>query len=208
MLASPLKISGMSQYEFFYQIDYALAEIPKDCATFHAQFRRSNPVAYGDVHTILNGVSGWGQFVGTYAAWQTNNNGWWGEGEAKFYIDGDREFPTICGTGTEDYFGGAWCFIMDGQYASYSYPYLGLPQILKGDGFMASNQQFGLYRWHVQDPIRFERDLKVTIQALGWRSGGQFLPLQDDIATTAFWYQMEPHAAFPVLGGKNELEVI
>ena len=56
-----------------------------------------------------------------------------------------------------------------------------------------------MYRWHIPDPIRFEKDLKVTIQALGWRSGGRYLPLQDDIASTAFWYQSEPHAPFPAL---------
>jgi hypothetical protein len=194
--------------ELFYQIDYCLTDVPEDCATFHAQWRRSNPVPYGQVHTILDGVSGWGQYVGTYAAWQSNNNGWWGEGEVKFYLDGDVEYPTICGTGTEDYFGGAWCFIMDGQYAGYCTPFLGLPQIIKTDGFMASNQRFGLYRWHVPDPIRFESDVRVTVQALGWRSAGRFLPLQDDVATTAFWYQLEPHAQFPAMPGINDLEVI
>lgn len=193
----------------YYQIDYTLTEVPDDAAYFHAQWRRSNPVRYKDVHVLLDGVRGNGHYVGTYLAWQVNNNGWWGEGEIKFYMDGDEEFPTICGTGTEDYFGGAWNFEQPkGEYASYSTPYLGLHQIIKPDGLYRSQQRFGMYRWHVMDPIRFETDLRVTIQALGWRSGGRYLPLQDDIASVSYWYQSEPHAAYPQLPDNDGLEVI
>jgi hypothetical protein len=142
-------------------------------------------------------------------AWGVNNNGWWGEGEIKFYLDGDDRFPTICGTGTEDYFGGAWDFEHPiGQYGSFSAPFSGLPQVITPDGLYQSQQRFGMYRWHVMDPIRFRQDLRVTIQALGWRSEGRYLPLQDDIASTAFWYQTEPHAPFPALPDRNGLEVI
>lgn len=193
----------------YYQIDYVLTEVPDNAAYFHAQWRRNNPLPYKEVHTILDGVKGWGHYVGTYIAWGVNNNGWWGEGEVKFYIDGDDEFPTICGTGTEDYFGGAWNFeYPPGQYGVYSTPFLGLCQVIKPDGLYRSQQRFGMYRWHVRDPIRFEQDLKVTIQALGWRSGGRYLPLQDDIASTAFWYQAEPHAPFPPFPDRDHLEVI
>lgn len=193
----------------YYQIDYILTEVPDNVAYFHAQWRRNNPLKYGEVHTILDGVKGWGHYVGTYIAWGVNNNGWWGEGEVKFYIDGDTDFPTICGTGTEDYFGGAWNFeYPKGQYGTYSTPFLGLPQVIKPDGLYQSQQRFGMYRWHIMDPIRFEEDLRVTIQALGWRSGGRYLPLQDDIASTAFWYQTEPHAPFPTLPDRDGLEVI
>ena len=194
---------------FFFQITYTLTDIPADMAYFHAQFRRSNPVKYMDVHTLLDGVRGQGQYVGTYLAWQVNNTGWWGEGEIKFYMDGDGDFPTICGTGTEDYFGGAWCFEQpQGKYADYSTPYLGLPQIIRPDGTYRSQTRFGMYRWHIPDPIRFAEDLRVTIQALGWRSGGRYLPLQDDIASVAYWYQTEPHAPYPALPDKDGLEVI
>ena len=193
----------------YYQIDYTLTAVPDDAAYFHAQWRRSNPVKYKDVHTILDGVKGKGHYVGTYLAWQVNNNGWWGEGEIKFYLDGDREFPTICGTGTEDYFGGAWNFEHPrGEYGMYSTPFLGLHQIIKPDGLYRSQQQFGMYRWHIMDPIRFDEDLRVTIQALGWRSGGRYLPLQDDIASVAYWYQAEPHAPYPALPDNDGLEVI
>jgi hypothetical protein len=198
----------------YYQIDYTLTEVPDDVAYFHAQFRRVNPLPYKDVYTILDGVEGHGQFVGTYMAWGSNNNGWWGEGEIKFYIDGDGEFPTICGTGTEDYFCGSYNFDVKGEYVEFTTPYAGLPQVIRPDGLYKSQQRFGMYRWHVTDPVRFEEDLRITIQALGWRQrlgwtqGGPYLPLQDDIASVAYWYQTLPATPFPPLPDKETLEVI
>ena len=93
------------------------------------------------------------------------------------------------------------------NYTEFCTPYSGLPQVIKGDGHYNVSQRFGLYRWHITDPIRFDKDLRVTIQDLGWRSGGRYLPLQDDIATTVFWYQAEPHNPFPQLPNKDALEV-
>jgi Protein of unknown function (DUF2961) len=193
----------------FYQVDYTLSPVPSDAAYFHAQFRRVNPLPYKQVYTIVDGIKGKGQYVGTYMAWGVHNNGWWGEGEIKFYMDGDREFPTINGTGTEDYFNGSYDFENQDkhQYEEFTSPYSGLVQVLKPDGLYQSQQRFGLYRWHVPDPIRFESDLRVTIQALGWTSGGRYLPLTDDIASVAFWYQAEPHAPFPKLPAKEQLEI-
>jgi hypothetical protein len=200
---------GPEPVHFYYQVDYTLTEVPSDAAYFHAEWRRDNPLPYKEVHTILDGVRGQGHYVGTYLAWGSNSNGWWGEGEVKFFLDADREFPTICGTGTEDYFGGAWNFEHPaGQYGTFSTPFLGLPQVIAPDGLYRSQQRFGMYRWHVMDPIRFTQDLRVTIQALGWRSEERYLPLQDDLASTAFWYQAEPHAPHPPLPGKDVLEVI
>ncbi len=193
----------------YFQIDYSLTDAVEETAYFHAQWRRSNPVQYKEVHTILDGVKGKGHYVGTYLAWQVNSTGWWGEGEIKFYMDGDKEFPTISGTGTEDYFGGAWNFEQPkGEYGLYSTAFLGLHQVIKPDGLYRSQQRFGMYRWHIMDPIRFGEDLRVTIQALGWRSGGRYLPLQDDIASVAYWYQAEPHAVYPELPKQDDLEVI
>lgn len=193
----------------YYQLDYTLTTVPDDAAYFHAQWRRSSPVAYKDVHTIVDGIQGKGHYVGTYLAWQVNNTGWWGEGEIKFYMDGDEQFPTICGTGTEDYFGGAWNWEQPkGEYCTYSTAYLGMHQLIKPDGLYRSQTRFGMYRWHVMDPIRFEQALKITIQDLGWRADGRYLPQQSDIASTAFWYQAEPHAPFPELPGNDEREVI
>ncbi|HAN21644.1 MAG TPA: hypothetical protein DCP51_08245 [Clostridiales bacterium] len=192
----------------FYQVDYVLTTIPEDCAYFHAQFRRVNPVSYKDVYTILDGVKGKGQYVGTYMYWGVNNNGWWGEGEIKFYLDGDKEFPTICGTGTEDYFCGAFDFDVGNKYIEFNSPYAGLSYVSKQDGCYKANQRFSLYRWHITDPIYFAEDLKITIQALGWRSEGRYLPLQDDISSVAYWYQTLPSEQFPKLPDINGLEII
>ena len=189
---------------FFYTINFTETTVDADEAYFHAQFRRTNPLKYMEDYTILDGVKGQGHYVGTYMAWQQNTGGWWGEGEVKMFIDGDKEFPSICGTGTEDYFGGAWCF---GD--NYSAPFLGYPygnSSFKTGG--QSGSRHGLYRFHIMDPVRFQKDFRVTIQALGWRSEWRFLPLQDDIASVAYWYQSEPHGAFPALGDRNALEVI
>ena len=191
----------------YYQINYTLTDVPADAAYFHAQFRRSNPLPYKEVHTLLDGVTGKGHYVGTYMCWGSNNGGWWGEGEIKFHLDGE-EWPTICGTGVEDYFCGAYCFIVDKKYVPFTTPYAGMPQVIEPDGLYRSQARFGLYRWHVTDPIRFEEGLKVTIQALGWRSGMRYLPLKDDIASVSYWYQTLPHAPFPELGTVDDLEVI
>lgn len=189
-----------AQGGFFYTINYALVEVPHDEAYFHAQFRRSNPLAYGEDYVILDGVKGQGQYVGVYMAWQQNSEGWWGEGEFKVFLDGDDEYPTICGTGTEDYFGGAWGF---GE--NYTAPFLGYPW---GKTDFKVGNRHGLYRFHIMDPIRFGSDIRITMQAIGWRSEGRYLPLQDDIASVAYWYQAEPHAPFPALGNRDDLEVV
>lgn len=191
----------------YYQIDYALADVPADAAYFHAQFRRPRPDRDKEAYTIIDNIKGKGQYVGTYMAWQVNNGGWWGEGEIKFYMDGDKQFPTICGTGTEDYFCGSYNFDVKGQYTEFSTPYAGLHQVIRPDGTYKANTRFGLYRWHITDPIRFDKDLKVTMQDLGWRSEGRYLRQESDIASVAYWYQMEPHNPFPPLPKKDDLEV-
>jgi len=189
----------------YYQIDYTLTDVPQEMACFHAQFRRVNPLPDKQDYTILDGVQGQGHYVGTYMTWGSNSPGWWGEGEIKFFMDGDKEFPTICGTGTEDYFCGSYGFEnpRTREYQEFSTAYAGMPQVIKSE----KQPRFGLYRWHVMDPIRFEKDLKVTIQSLGWQSEGRYLPLQDDLSSVAFWYQAEPHAAFPKLPEKDSLRI-
>ena len=192
----------------FYQIDYALAPVPGDAAYFHAQFRRAHYNATSDF-TIVDGIRGQGQYVGVYLAWGVRNNRWWGEGEIKFFIDGDTRFPTICGTGTEDYFCGAYDFVnkAENRYETYTTAYAGLSQVIKPDGLYKSQQRFGMYRWHIPDPVRFTEDLRVTIQDLGSTGGKGWLRQKSDIAATAFWYQTEPHAKFPKLPGKDDLQV-
>jgi hypothetical protein len=180
---------------FYYQISYALENVPDSAAYFHAQWRRSMTTREHPEHVLLENVRGTGQYVGTFLAWEQLSNGWWGEGEIKFYMDGDQQNPTINGTGTEDYFGGAWAF---GD--TYSAPFSGYPLFHKVAGEVPKHS---LYRWHVADPIRFKRDLKVTIQAIGWYPNGKFQPLTDDIASVAYWYQTEPHTAFPKMPSRE-----
>jgi len=199
----------------YYQVDYMLTQVPDDAAYLHAQFHRVNPLPFKQDYTIVDNIKGEGQYVGTYMAYGSKRNGWWGEGEIKFFMDGDAKFSTITGTGTEDYFCGSYDFdtrktnaagveIID--YTEFSNAYTGLPQVIRGDGHYNIEQRFGMYRWHLTDPIRFEKDLKVTIQALGWKSGGRYANLQDDIATVAFWYQAEPHNPFTPLPSRDDLE--
>ena len=199
---APEKICG-----FFYAINYALCPIAPDEAYFHALFRRSNPLPYKEDYVILDGVKGHGHYVGTFMAWQQNSAGWWGEGEFKAFIDEDKEFPTICGTGTEDYFGGAWGF-----GSNYSAQFLGYQNLSEKPernpkGCLTGDRHI-MYRFHIMDPICFQSDLKVVMQAIGWRSEGRYLPLQDDIASVAYWYQTEPHVSFPQLQSRDDLEVI
>lgn len=197
------------QVYLYYQIDYIHTQPSEGSAYFHAQWNRVNPVRSKEVYTIVDGISGKGHYVGTYMARQVNSNQWWGEGELKFYMDGDKEFPTICGTGTEDYFGGAWNFEQPmGAYCAYSTAYQGFAPVSVPDGLYRANMRFSMYRWHIADPIRFERSLKVTAQMLGWRSGGRYLPLQDDVATVAYWYQDAPSNGQRHSFSPDELEVV
>lgn len=191
----------------YYQIDYMLCDLPDDILYFHAQFRRTNPLPYMQDYTILDGVKGRGHYVGTQMLWGSNNKGWWGEGEIKFFLDGDTDYPTICGTGTEDYFCGAWDFETGGQYQPFSTPYSGFYR-LPSDSCYSSQCRFSMYRWHITDPVCFSENLKVTIQALGWRSEGRYLPLQDDISSVAYWYQTLPAEKFPALPDRNYREII
>jgi len=139
-------------------------------------------------------------------AWGVNNDGWWGEGEIKFYLDGDDDFPTVCGTGTEDYFCGAYNFD-NGGYEEFHTPYSGMiPH--PTDQTYKSQKRFSLYRFHITDPVYFSENCRVTIQALGWRSGGRYLPLQDDISSVAYWYQDKPIVRQPALPDQDGLEII
>ncbi len=173
-----------------YQITYVETEVPETAGTFHAQYRRSTTDEQNP-YIILDGVQGQGRYVGTFMAWTQMEKGWFGEGEIKFYMDGDDAFPTICGTGTEDYFLASYGFPQ-----AFSTAYSG--SVLPSDENAEPPQFWSLYRWHIQDPVNFAQDLRVTIQALGWAPKYRVL-MNDDIASVAYWYQAEPHAPFPAL---------
>jgi hypothetical protein len=197
----------------FYQINYEMLDIPEGFGYFHAQWRRTNGAGKGADHVILDGVSGAGQYVGTYVAWAALERYWWGEGEIKFFIDGNDEYPTICGTGTEDYFNGAWCFYKkkDGVLAEDTFctPYVGYPFNSALDNTMSHMfskddvPMHGLYRWHAPDPVRFGSKLRVTIQQMGY-NGRELFERSDDVSSVAYWYQTEPHGAFPALPGTEQ----
>lgn len=203
-----LENRGGEPFVCFYQVTYAETVVAQDAAYFHAQFRRTNPLPYQTDYSVLDGVLGQGQYVGTYLAVGVTNNGWWGEGEVKMFLDDDGDFPTICGTGTEDYFGGAYDWDVEGAYTPYTTPFLGLHQVLRPDGLYRSQTRFAMYRWHIPDPIHFERRIRVTLQALGWRKGDRYLPLQCDLASVGYWYQALPTAPFPELPNRDYLEVV
>lgn len=193
----------------YYQIDYELCKIPKNAAYFHAQFRRINPTLGTSDYVIIDNIKGKGQYVGTTMAYRTNEERWWGEGEIKFFIDGDSKFPTIVGTGTEDYFCGSHDFEVRNDsnkrvYKNFSTPYSGF-HVISNSEVNIPGTKFDLYRWHINDPIRFEKNLKVTIQNLGWNQDRTYKQLKEDVSTVAFWYQSEPHSIMPPLPSKELL---
>jgi hypothetical protein len=193
----------------YYQINYELCDVAENAAYFHARWKRCPQVPYAEEYVIADNISGTGQYVGTMLYVGINGpNLWWGEGEVKFFIDGDQH-PTLCGTGTEDYFGGAWGWDVDGRYTRYSTAYMGVHQIHEPTGGEDCQQRFSMYRWHIPDPVRFKQNLKVTIQDLGWRRNGKFyLARQDDFASVAYWYQTLPTVPFPPLPDRNAMECI
>ncbi|MDL2232705.1 DUF2961 domain-containing protein [Ruminococcaceae bacterium OttesenSCG-928-L11] len=200
---------------FFYQVDYTLYDaLPDECAYFHAQWRRERYTEKAKDYTILDGVEGCGHYVGTYLALTTLERYWWGEGEVKFYLDDDDAFPTICGTGTEDYFGGSWSFAqqIEGKTVEQTYctPYMGYHHYSHHDSSIHNAYhnddmppQRGFYRWHIPDPICFGTNLRVTLQQIGVGYRGLF-ERQDDVASVAYWYQSEPHKPFPALPAKED----
>lgn len=149
--------------ELFYDVDYTLGDRhPASMLYFHAHWRRENPTTLKRDYEILPLVRGRGRFLGTNIGVIANTkeyfNTWWGEGEAKIYLDGDRELPTLAGTGTEDYIGTAW-----GQ-GRYAHLYQGSPVADESGGRM----QYAFYRYHIPDPVWFQRDVRVTMQQIGY----------------------------------------
>jgi len=198
----------------FFQIDYTTGDqLEPEIGYFHAQWRRSNgTTALGTDHVILDDVVGSGSYVGTYVALTSLHRFWWGEGEVKFFVDDDDQLPSLCSTGLEDYAGGAWAFQdalrsdPEPTVITFSAPYCGYPFYSTRDTTRAAEfatatmPMHGLYRWHLPDPIHFDQRLKVTVQQIGtWQHG--LFERQDDIATTAYWYQTIPHQPFPPLPG-------
>jgi len=187
----------------FFQIDYLEAEQAAPVSYFHAQWRRT-PLTLPTVdHILLDDVRGRGAYVGSHIQLASLQRYWWGEGEMKFYLDGDTDFPTICGTGLEDYAGGAWAFqdvLSRGtspRVLTYNSLYQGHPQYLTQDrsGWSpyatAGIPQHAIYRWHILDPVYFQSDIRVTVQQIG-HDGRDLFERRDDVTTVAYWYQDTP----------------
>ncbi len=161
---------------FFYQIEYTIHDpLPADVGRLHVCFRRENPTTPEKDFEILPRREGKGRFVGSVMGIRTlDPKNWWGEGEIEVYLDGDRKFPTICGTGSEDYVGLSW------GLQPTPFLYHGCPML---NGVYST-----MYRWHLPDPILWKKDIRVTIQQLGRR---------DDWSAAAFWYEPVPSAPLP-----------
>lgn len=206
---------------FFYQIDFTIGDcLDENVGYFHAQFRRENPCAIKKDYVILDGVQGRGVYIGTVLGirnlYSDHLQEWWGEGEVKFYLDQDEEYPTICGTGLEDYIGSGW-----GTDETCT-PYQGAPLLDQANGL------YSLYRFHHFDPVYFQNKIKVTVQQLGsgerkWaeafygRQGACYkaagceadshlclFERSDDYCSVAYWYQELPTNPFPKFPDRKE----
>jgi hypothetical protein len=187
---------GKSRAEAVYwNIDYRAyrAPMPADTLYFHAQYRQATPNrAFPQNQTNLEGTDnyiwmesvGRGHFVGVTMSVIENADGWWGEGDDMFFIDGER-MPSINGTGTEDYFLGAWDF--GGK--PFSYALFGAPVV----GPERQGSRWSVYRFHLDSPITFTKSLRATIEHGTANNRG------DNYYSVAYWYQTEPHAPFPIL---------
>ncbi|RCK68121.1 DUF2961 domain-containing protein [Desertihabitans brevis] len=216
------RITLESQHEgdlshVFFQVDCTTGdEVAEDAGYLHAQWRRSNgTTALGQDHVILDGVRGRGTYVGTFVALTSLHRYWWGEGEVKFFLDGDREHPSLCSTGLEDYAGGAWAFqdelrtSPEPTILTYSAPWSGYHQHDSRDRTRFSEfatealPMHGMYRWHLPDPIYFEREIAVTVQQIGcWEKG--LFERSDDVSTVAYWYQQGGQVELPPLPTREQ----
>jgi len=146
--------------DLYYQVDFTLQDV--EPSYLHVSFRRENPTTQKQDFVIADGLRGPGRFLGCVVGIRVTDDGgmWYGEGELKIYKDGDTDLPTICGTGLEDYVGSAW------GLGPHDAPFAGTPLDVRAQG-KSMPDYVGFYRWHVPDPVMFERDLKVTIQQIG-----------------------------------------
>lgn len=180
---------------FAYKVLFHQQKVEKDISYFYAQYRRTETLAENPTHIILDNVHGKGVYVGTYLAWTELHDRWWGEGEVKFYLDGDKEKPTICDNGTEDYFGGAWNFggygiVPGSDEQSFNSPFLGLPMVHVKDGIP---KHFSMYRFHIEDCIGFVKDIRVTVDTIGWKEDfSKYEHHDEDVRSVAFYYLNKP----------------
>jgi hypothetical protein len=178
---------GNKSVPLFYQIHYTLADKhPQDVGRLHVLFRRENPTTEKQDFELLPLRKQKGRFMGSVIGIRNlHPDQWWGEGEVKVYMDGDTEFPTICGTGSEDYVGLAWGI----QLAPFLY-----------NGCSLNEKNFvSMYRWHLPDPLAWQKEARITIQQIAWKQG--LAETQDDWSCATFWYEPVPSDRLPELPG-------
>jgi len=193
-------------FTLFYQIDYTINDKHKeDIGRLHVCFRRENPTVLKKDFEILPKRTGKGRFIGAVIGIRTLYTDWWGEGEIKFYMDGDTDFPTICGTGSEDYVG------LSFGIQKTTFLYHGCNLIHNSDSVFQvkdyftkelkdmSHQFISIYRWHLPDPVYWEKDCRVTIQQIGWSQNikDHLFERQDDWSSATFWYEPVPSEPLP-----------
>ena len=180
----------------YYNIDYTIRDIlPRECGYLHAIYRRENPTVLKNNFKILPKRNGKGRFLGCVLGIRTLTNTWWGEGEFKVYLDGDTNFPTICGTGTEDYVGQSWGL----QDATHLYA----GTSLHPGSDLNAGELHTIYRWHIKDPIYWKKDVRVTIQQIGHNGIIGLFERQDDWSTCSFWYEPAPSNPLPTMQDYN-----
>jgi len=176
---------GEQDVPLYYQIDYTIGDKhPADVGRLHVLFRRENPTTIKKDFVLLPQRKNKGRFMGAVIGVRNLTPGqWWGEGEIKIYMDGDTDFPTICGTGSEDYVGLSY------GMQQTPYPY---------NGCSLNDKDFvSMYRWHLPDPILWRKECRITIQQIAWKKG--LIETQDDWSSATFWYEPVPSASLPKL---------
>lgn len=182
---------GAEPVILFYQIDYTLGDIHShDVGRLHCLFRRENPTTPQQDFELLPQRQGSGRFIGSVVGVHSLTAGWWGEGEIKMYFDGDKDFPSYCGTGTEDYAGQGWGFTPS------SYLYNGCS--------LCDNNFYSFYRWYLPDPIYWRRDGRIAFQQIGYKKGSGLVNRSDDWSCATFWYEPAPSAPLPPMPGVAE----
>ena len=176
---------GDKASSIYYQIDYTLGDkLPDDVGRLHVLFRRENPTTEKKDFELLPQRNNKGRFIGSVIGVRNlHPQQWWGEGEVKVYMDGDKRFPTIVGTGSEDYVGLSWGI----QQTPFLY-----------NGCSLNQKNFvSMYRWHLPDPIAWQKEARITIQQIGYRKG--LVEAEDDWSCATFWYEPLPSAPLPSL---------
>jgi len=184
----------------YYQNQFTLTEVPPDAGYLHAQFRQQSPLQQKGTYTIVDDIRGAGQYVGTYLAWEVHSSGLVGEGEIKFFLDGTRNFQRFAARDRRLFLRSYNFENHDTKkYQVFTTPYTGLAQVLPPDKTYEVGQKFGLYRWHIADPVRFDKRPEGNHPGAGLAKRRTLSAIRRQHCLSGYWYQKEPHRKFPPL---------